>query len=96
MPRLVAFDAVFFLLPFVVYAAWLLVTRGTVRNSADWPAKVIGYLGLAGAVLLVLAVVVFISFERGEPGAVYVPAKVGEDGKIIPGHFEPPPQPKPQ
>ena len=34
MPRLIAFNAIFFLLPFAIYAAWLVATRGTVGTAS--------------------------------------------------------------
>jgi hypothetical protein len=87
MARLLAFDAVFFLVPFVVYAAWLFSTRGNVGGAADWPMRTIGYLAIGGAAVMLLALVVFISFQSGAPGKHYVPAKT-ENGVIVPGHFE--------
>jgi hypothetical protein len=88
MLRFVAFDAVLFLLPFVAYALWLVVTRRTLTNVADWQVKTIGYLALAGAVLVILILVVFVHLDTDAPGGVYVPAHL-EDGRIVPGHFEP-------
>ena len=87
MARLIAFDAVFFLLPFAIYALWLLATRQSVSQVADWPLRTIAYLAIGGAVLMIGAVLVFISFSSGGPGSKYVPAKM-ENGVIVPGHFE--------
>ena len=44
MVRLIALNAIFFLLPFAGYAAWLVATRGTTGGRRDWPARTIGYL----------------------------------------------------
>ena len=87
MARLVAFNAVFFLLPFGVYAAWLLATRGTVGGASDWPIRTITWLAVGGAALLIIAVVAFLQFDAAPPGGHYVPAQV-IDGVLVPGLFE--------
>jgi hypothetical protein len=91
MARFIAIDLVFFLLPFAAYAAWLFFTRGSMKNIDDWQVRTIAYLSIAGAGLLLAAILAFISFSDAPPDGVYVPAHV-EDGKIIPGHVAPPPE----
>lgn len=88
MGRLVAFNAVFFLLPFALYAGWLLVTRGSANNPAFWPLKTIGFLALGGAIVMVAALVIFLQFSGAPPEANYRPATLGEGGKIVPGTLE--------
>jgi hypothetical protein len=88
MGRLVAFNAVFFLLPFVLYAGWLLVTRGSANDPAYWTLKTIGFLTLGGAVVMVAALVIFLQFSGAPPEADYRPAILGEDGRIVPGTLE--------
>jgi uncharacterized protein DUF6111 len=90
MARFIAIDAVFFLLPFAAYALWLVFTRGSARNIDDWQVRTIAYLAIAGAGLLLGAVIAFISFAEVAPDQVYVPAHI-ENGAIVPGHFEPAP-----
>jgi hypothetical protein len=87
MGRFIAFDAVFFLLPFAAYAAWLAFTKGSLRNLEDWRAATIAYLATAGAVLLLIAVVFFTSFQNVPPGGEYTPAHI-ENGQIVPGHLD--------
>ena len=87
MVRLIAFNALAFLLPFAVYAGWLLATRGKLRGVDDWPLRTVTYLAIGGAVMMLVAIVFFISFNSGAPGTTYVPAKL-ENGAIVPGHFE--------
>jgi hypothetical protein len=89
MARLLAFDALFFLLPFAAYAAWLAVSRGTFGNLEDWQVKTIAYLSIAGAVLLLAVVVAVTSFTSAPPDGTYVPAHV-ENGQLIPGRIVPP------
>lgn len=63
MARLIAFNAIFFLLPFGLYAAWLFATRGTVGSASDWPLRTIAWLAIGGAVLMIAAILVFIQFD---------------------------------
>jgi hypothetical protein len=90
MLRFFAFDAIFFLVPFAIYALWLVVTRRTLRNADDWEVKTIAYLSLAGGILLIGAILFFIHFDRDPPGGTYIPAHI-ENGKIVPGYIEQPP-----
>lgn len=87
MARFVAFNAIFFLLPFAGYAAWLIATRGTVGSAADWPVRTVGYLAITGAAILVASLVVFTTFSGAPPGSRYKPATI-QNGKLVPGHFE--------
>lgn len=86
MVRFIAFNAVFFLAPFAVYAAWLMLRQGTAGRAADWPVRTIAYLTAGGLVLTVIALLFFINFT-GAPSGHYTPATV-EDGRIIPGHID--------
>ena len=94
MARLFAFNIFFFLLPFIVYAGYLLITRGSFRNVAEWQMKTIAWLALGGAVFMVVAIVYFTQFERHEADSTYVPAQF-VDGKIVPGHLDAPPESPP-
>jgi hypothetical protein len=89
MARYIAIDLVFFLLPFALYAAYLIFTRGSMRNLDDWQVKTIAYLSIAGSALLLVAVFAFTHFVQAPPDSVYVPAHM-EDGVLVPGHFERP------
>jgi heme/copper-type cytochrome/quinol oxidase subunit 4 len=88
MIRFVALDAIFFLLPFAAYALWLVISRRTMTNAADWQVRTIAWLTLAGATLMTVALVVFIHLDTTPPGGTYVPAHV-EDGQIVPGQIIP-------
>ncbi len=88
MTRLVAFDALFFLIPFAVYALWLLITRGSLNNIADWQARTIAWLAAGGAALMIAVLVIFVHLGSGPTDGTYIPAHVDEDGTIVPGHFE--------
>ena len=88
MARLVIFNIVFFLVPFAIYAGWLIVTRGSATNPVYWPVKTIGFLGLGGGIVMVGALLVFLQFSGAPTDANYRPATIGEDGRIIPGTLE--------
>ena len=87
MLRIVAVNALFFGLPFVAYGIWLLSTRGTATRGSDWPVRILGILSLAGAFLMVIALVTVIHFTAAAPGQGYRPAIV-KDGVLVPGEFE--------
>src|SRR5882724_9317221 len=82
MARFLAFNAIFFLLPFAGYAAWLVATRGTAGKAADWPLRTVGYLAISGAAILVAALVVFTSFSGAPPGSRYKPALIDKSGRL--------------
>ena len=88
MTRLVAFDALFFLIPFAVYALWLLITRGSLSNIADWQARTIAWLAAGGAALMIAVLVIFVHFGTPPTGGTYIPPYVDDDGDIVAGHFE--------
>ena len=88
MVRFVTFDAVLFLVPFAVYAAFLTLTRGSLRNAEDWQIRTIAYLAIVGAGLLLAALALFTSYRTIAPGGRYVPPHI-ENGKIVPGHVDP-------
>lgn len=88
MARLLALNALFFLVPFVVYAGWLLVNKRSFRDPKDWTARSITILSAIGAAAVLIGLIVLVSFETGGTDDVYIPAQLGEDGEIIPGRFE--------
>ena len=65
MPRVIVFNALFFLLPFGIYGAYLLATRGSLGRASDWPVRTIAYLAIGGAVLMIAGILAFIHFDTG-------------------------------
>ncbi len=89
MLRIALIDLLLFLLPFVLYAAWVwLSRRGSGRRGGIFDDAPIHWLLIAGALLVIGALAYFISFSGAPPGGVYEPPKF-EGGKIKPGHIEP-------
>ncbi|HLX15326.1 MAG TPA: DUF6111 family protein [Bradyrhizobium sp.] len=73
-----------FLIPFVVYALFLISTRSGLLVQSSWPLKIIGKL-LLGALLLVIASFVLLAqFSGAPPNSTYIPAHL-ENGKLVPG-----------
>jgi hypothetical protein len=73
-----------FLIPFAVYALFLIASRSGVLAQTSWPLHVIGKLAI-GAMLLVMASFVLLAhFSIGPTNSNYVPAHV-ENGKFVPG-----------
>jgi uncharacterized protein DUF6111 len=88
MIRIVAENILLFLLPTIVYVAYVYMTReekpGAMRVLDDAPLI---WLFVAGAALVVLTLVSFGSVTGGKPGQVYTPPSF-KDGRIEPGHIE--------
>lgn len=87
MGRAIAFNLIFFLLPFGIYLAWLMATRGRINGAGDWTTKTIGWLAAGGAILMIAAILIFLQFTGAPAGSQYVPAQY-IDGELIPGYFE--------
>ena len=73
-----------FLIPFVVYALFLIATRSGVLSSASWPVHVIAKLALGALVLVVISFVLLAHFSGASPDSTYVPAHI-ENGRLVPG-----------
>lgn len=88
MIRIVAENILLFLLPTIIYVAYIYMTReekaDAMRVLDDAPLI---WLFVAGAVLVIITLVTFGSVSGGKPGQVYTPP-VFKDGRIEPGHIE--------
>lgn len=87
MIRIVAENILLFLLPTIIYVAYVYMTReekpGATRVLDDAPLM---WLFAAGALVVVVTLVTFGSMTGGKPGQVYTPP-VLKDGQIEPGHL---------
>ena len=72
-----------FLIPFVVYALFLIATRSGVLVSS-WPAHLVAKLVLGSLLLVVISFVLLAHFSGAPPNSTYVPAHI-ENGRLIPG-----------
>ena len=73
-----------FLIPFAVYALFLIATRSGVLTAASWPAHLIAKLVLGSLLLVVISFILLAQFSGAPPDATYVPAHI-ENGRLIPG-----------
>lgn len=88
MIRIVAENILLFLLPTIIYVAYIYLTRdekpGALRVLDDAPLI---WLFVAGAAVVIITLVSFGSVTGGKPGQTYTPPSF-KDGKIQPGHIE--------
>lgn len=73
-----------FLIPFAVYAMFLIATRSGVLTSSSWPVIVVARLAIVAFLLTILSLVLLAHFSGAPPNATYVPAHI-ENGKLVPG-----------
>jgi uncharacterized protein DUF6111 len=73
-----------FLIPFAVYALFLITNRSGVWLPESWPVALIGRLALVALVLVVLSLILLAQFSGASPDSTYVPAHV-ENGRLVPG-----------
>ncbi len=85
MTRAIIQGLALFLLPFVLFAAYLVIRR---RNALAWSSwsDQSTWLTIAGLTFVVMSLVANALLAEHETGA-YVPTRV-ENGRVIPGHFK--------
>ena len=85
MIRPVVTEIGIFLIPFAIYAAWLIVNRAGVFAHSSWPSPVVGRLAVVALALTIISLVLLAHFSGAPPGATYTPARVDENGHFVPG-----------
>jgi uncharacterized membrane protein len=73
-----------FLIPFVVYALFLVAKRTHVFDKTAWPVSIIAGLTAAALALIVGSFAYLAHFSGAPPGSTYVPAHM-ENGRLVPG-----------
>jgi hypothetical protein len=73
-----------FLIPFVVYALFLIATRSGLLIRSSWPVVIVGRLLLGSLLLVVISLILLAQFSGAPPNSTYVPAHI-ENGKLVPG-----------
>ena len=73
-----------FLIPFVVYALFLVATRSKLTVRSSWAFKVVGKLLLGSLLLVLLSLVLLAQFSGAPPQSTYFPAHL-ENGKVVRG-----------
>ena len=73
-----------FLIPFAVYALFLIATRSGLLVQSSWPLHVLAKLVLGSLMLVVVSFILLARFSGAAPHSTYVPAHI-ENGKFVPG-----------
>jgi hypothetical protein len=73
-----------FLIPFGVYALFLLATRSAILAPSSWPIQMVARLVIGSLLLVIISLVLLAQFSGSSPNSTYVPAHV-ENGKLVPG-----------
>ncbi len=73
-----------FLIPFGVYALFLIATRSGLLAQSSWPLHLIGRLAIAALLMVAARLVLLANFSGAPPDSTYVPAHI-ENGKLVPG-----------
>ncbi|MGN6411698.1 MAG: DUF6111 family protein [Nitrobacter sp.] len=84
MIRPVLMEIGIFLVPFAIYAAYLIANRVDFMIAASWPPHVVLRLSLAAAVLVVVSFILLAHFSGAPPDSTYIPAHM-ENGRLVPG-----------
>ena len=73
-----------FLIPFAVYALFLVATRSGLLVQSSWPAHLVAKLVLGSLLLVVVSFLLLAHFSGAPPNSTYVPAHI-ENGRLVPG-----------
>jgi Family of unknown function (DUF6111) len=73
-----------FLIPFAVYALFLVSTRSGLLTRTSWPVRIIGQLMVGSLLLVVLSLILLAQFSGAPPHSTYIPAHL-ENGRLVPG-----------
>ena len=84
MIRPVLTEVGIFLIPFAVYAAFLIATRSGLLVQSSWPVHVLAKLSIGALLLVVISFVLLAQYSGASPDSTYVPAHL-EKGRLVPG-----------
>ncbi|WP_024508278.1 DUF6111 family protein [Bradyrhizobium sp. ARR65] len=84
MIRQAATEIGIFLIPFAVYALFLIATRSGLLVPALWPLHLVARLVLGSLLLVILSFIMLANFSGAPPNSTYIPAHI-ENGKLVPG-----------
>jgi hypothetical protein len=87
MLRIAAIELLLFALPFLVFAAWLVIRHKLRDSEAIQAAMPMAKLTVVGFILVIVGLGALATFHRSGPEGTYRPATI-EDGKIKPGRIE--------
>ena len=73
-----------FLIPFAVYALFLIATRSGLLVQSSWPLHIVARLALGALLLVAISFILLAHFSGAAPNSTYIPAHV-ENGRLVPG-----------
>jgi len=73
-----------FLIPFAVYALFLIASRADVFKQSSWPFPLVAKLVLGSLLLVIISFVFLAEFSGAPPDSTYTPAHM-ENGRLVPG-----------
>jgi hypothetical protein len=73
-----------FLIPFAVYALFLIATRSGVFDQSSWPLPLVAKMVLGSLLLVIVSFVFLAEFSGAPPESTYTPAHM-ENGHLVPG-----------
>ena len=77
-------EVILFLAPFVIYAAYLWITRSSALDIEHWRLRRLITLAIVSVALILVSFIYFAHFEGAPPGSTYTPAHM-ENGQFVPG-----------
>jgi len=88
MIRPVLTEVGIFLIPFAVYALFLVATRSGIFDQSSWPLPLVAKLVLGSLLLVVVSFIFLAEFSGAPPDSTYTPAHI-EGGHLVPGVEKP-------
>jgi len=73
-----------FLIPFALYACFLLASRSGVFDRTSWPAHIVIKLAIGALLLTIRSLILLAHFSGAPPNSTYTPAHI-ENGRLVPG-----------
>ena len=73
-----------FLIPFAIYALFLIATRSGLLVQSSWPVQIVAKLVLGSLLMVVVSFILLAHFSGAPPNSTYVPAHI-ENGRLVPG-----------
>ena len=77
-------EILIFLIPFAVYAGFLVATRSGLMQQSSWPVHIIVRLVIGSFLLVIVSFILLAHFSGAPPNSTYIPAHI-ENGKFVPG-----------
>jgi hypothetical protein len=87
MTRAVLEGIILFILPFALFAGYLVMQGQNPLHPEVWSRKALSWLTIAALVFCIAGVLAFGASRTRELGA-FVPSHVGKDGQFVPGQFQ--------